>query len=127
MKNKLFMKLLLIVLILNCNFLFGNTIANNKHSNSLGNKFIQKTSYKECDYCAKRFNLNNGFIMAAEIGCANSYSHFAFLKRIGAESVKNGKMTKSDYIKWLKAYEYSRFYCSRKCVNESGISICIGS
>ena len=127
MKSKFIAFCLIPIFILNIKTVIAETRINSNTINLFSSNNSDNPSIKSCDYCGKKFKKTIGFIYAAEVGCANSYSHYTYLQKVGQDMVANGKMSKSDYLKWLNGYNYSKFYCSKKCVVESGSKICIGN
>ena len=75
---------------------------------------------KSCSYCGKTFYKNQGYVVGPSILCAKNYSsamnEIAFAAKAG--------YSKSALRLLMADYELGEYYCSKKCVYESGTSMC---
>lgn len=75
---------------------------------------------KSCRYCGRSFYKNQGYVVGLGIGCAKNFSSAINEIAIAA----NAGYSKSSLSQLLAAYNMGQYYCSRKCVYESGINMC---
>jgi hypothetical protein len=102
------------------NLIFYKTWKSNKSSTASNGGSGSSGDVKSCSYCGRNFYKNQGYVVGPSIGCAKNYSSamnaIAFASKAG--------YSKSNLRQLMADYELGQYYCSRKCVNESGTSMC---
>lgn len=75
---------------------------------------------KSCRYCGRSFYKNQGYVVGLGISCAKNYSSAINEIAIAA----NAGYSKSNISQLMSAYNLGQYYCSRRCVYESGTNMC---
>ena len=73
-------------------------------------------NYVSCDYCGRGFYQRQGFVKGVGISCAEEYNEALITIRIALDA---GYDTNSlNYL--LNSYDRGEWYCTKKCIYESG-------